>query len=164
MTSLLPASNRMLHGIALLCCGAVVFALICQHAFGMRPCAWCVFQRLIYLGIAALCWLTVAVRRWSVISFLLSVIVPLAAIGGAMAAWYQYDVASEMFSCSFTFADRFMINSGLGTKLPWLFAVQAGCMDAKVNLLGIEYALWSLMLFLVIAILGIRNLAKPTMQ
>ncbi|WP_353171997.1 disulfide bond formation protein B, partial [Paracandidimonas soli] len=62
MTSF-PASDRLLHGIALLCICAVLVALISQHVFDMRPCAWCVFQRLIYLLIAVLCWGALAARR-----------------------------------------------------------------------------------------------------
>lgn len=159
-----PASDRLLHGIALLCIGAVLVALISQHVFDMRPCAWCVFQRLIYLLIAVLCWGALAARRWQPVSFLFCAAVPLAAIGGALAAWYQYDVASEMFSCDLTFADRFMVNSGLDAGLPWLFGIQASCLDAKVDLLGVEYAIWSLALFLVIAVLGIRHLANRKPQ
>lgn len=155
-----PASDRTLHGIALLCVGAVLVALISQYAFDMRPCAWCVFQRVIYLFIALLCWGAIALRRLPAATFLLSAAVPFAALGGAVAAWYQYDVASEMFSCDLTFADRFMVNSGLDAGLPWLFGIQASCLDARVEMLGIEYAIWSLMLFLVIAVLAIRHLAR----
>ena len=161
MTLTPPTSNRLLHGIALLCMAALIVALISQYVFDMRPCAWCVFQRLIYLVIAVVCWAAIAVKRWPPVAFFLSAAVPLLAIGGAMAAWYQYDVASDMFSCDLTFADRFMVNSGLDGGLPWLFGIQASCMDARVDLLGVEYAIWSLILFMLIAVLVIRHLAKP---
>ncbi|MGA0585155.1 MAG: disulfide bond formation protein B, partial [Castellaniella sp.] len=48
-------SDRLLRFIGLLCLAAVGVALISQHAFGMKPCAWCVLQRLILLAIAAVC-------------------------------------------------------------------------------------------------------------
>lgn len=153
-------SNRLLHGIALLCVSAVLIALVSQHVFDMQPCAWCVFQRVIYLLIAVFCWGSILLRRWPIVSFLLSAAVPLSGIGGALAAWYQYDVASELFSCDLTFADRFMVNSGLDASLPWLFGIQASCLDARVNLLGIEYSIWSLIVFLLIAALGLKNLAQ----
>jgi len=144
----------LLHLIALLCVGAVAIALISQHGFDMRPCAWCVFQRLAYLGIAVLCWLTLALRHKPGMSLLGHALIVLLAIGGAVAAWYQYDVASNMFSCDLSFADRFMTRLGLDGGLPWLFGIQSTCMDARAELFGVEYAIWSLALFLVLALLG----------
>jgi len=149
---------RLLHLIALLCLSAVAIALISQHGFDMRPCAWCVFQRLIYLVIALACWLTLALRARPAASLLGVTLIVLLSLGGALAAWYQFDVASAMFSCDLTFADRFMVQSGLDGGLPWLFGIQAACIDARVDLLGVEYAIWSLILFVVLALLGILAL------
>jgi len=100
-------------------------------------------------------WLTLALRRSAVLTWLGTALVPLLALGGALAAWYQVDVASAMFSCDLTFADRFMVQSGLDGALPWLFGIQAACIDARVDLLGVEYAIWSLMLFLALTLLGV---------
>jgi len=150
--------TRLLHVIALLCVGAVAVALISQYVFDMPPCAWCVFQRLIYLAIAVVCWLTLALRSKPGAVLLGGILVVLFAIGGAIAAWYQYDVASAVFSCDLTFADRFMTQSGLDGALSWLFGIRASCMDARVKLLGVEYAVWSLILFVVVALLGILAL------
>ena len=74
----------------------------------------------------------------------------LLSIGGVAAAWYQYSVAANMLSCDQTFADRFMTGIGLEGAIPWLFGIFATCMDAKVPVLGIEYALWSLALFAIL--------------
>jgi len=147
--------TRLLHLIALLCVSAVAIALVSQHIFDMRPCAWCVFQRIIYLVIALACWLTLALRARPAASLLGVALIVLLSLGGALAAWYQFDVASAMFSCDLTFADRFMVQSGLDGGLPWLFGIQAACIDARVNLLGVEYAIWSLILFVVLTLLGI---------
>ncbi len=85
----------------------------------------------------------------------------LTAIGGMLAAWYQYSVASEMFSCDMTFADRFMSRmTGLDGAIPWLFGIYATCMDARADLLGIEYALWSLALFAVLLVAFLVALVK----
>ncbi|NLZ10040.1 MAG: disulfide bond formation protein B, partial [Alcaligenaceae bacterium] len=48
----MPSNRTLLRLIALASLGAVVIALVSQHVFDMRPCAWCVFQRLIFLVIA----------------------------------------------------------------------------------------------------------------
>lgn len=149
-------SSTLLHVIALLCVAAVATALVSQHVFGMQPCAWCVFQRLIFLIIAAVAWLAVLGGRYSpVLPRAGAIVVAGLSVGGIVAAWYQYTVAAKMFSCDLTFADRFMVQSGLDGGVPWLFGIFASCMDARVELLGVEYAIWSMSLFVVTGILGV---------
>ncbi|MDS1141496.1 disulfide bond formation protein B [Pusillimonas sp. SM2304] len=152
---------RILHLIALLCVAALTFALISQHVFDMQPCAWCVLQRLVFATIALVCWLGLLAGRLAPVLHRAAALLVLAlSVGGVMAAWYQYTVAAKMFSCDMTFADRFMVQSGLDANVPWLFGIFASCMDARVDLFGIEYALWSLGLFAVIGILGLAALLR----
>ncbi|AIL32624.1 disulfide bond formation protein B [Basilea psittacipulmonis] len=148
-------TQRLLNLNCLLSLLAVVFALISQHFFDMRPCAWCSFQRFIYLCLAAVCLVSfftpirVIRRFWALLSLGISV-------AGISAAWFQYSVAQNLFSCDMTFADRFMHQiSGLDTAVPWLFGIYASCMDAKVSIWGIDYALWSLFLFSLLAFISL---------
>ncbi|SRR5690554_6342955 len=151
-----PARTRLLHLIALFCLGAVGLALVSQHMFDMRPCAWCVFQRLLFLVIAAVCWLGVLMARVSGFASRLAACVAAAvAAGGVVAGWYQYSVAAQMFSCDRTFADRFMVDSGLDAGLPWLFGIFASCMDAQVELLGLDYVFWAMAAFAVVVVLAL---------
>ena len=78
------ASTRLLNLIALLCVAAVAVALVSQHVFGLRPCAWCVLQRLIYLAIAVVCWLGVLLARFSALRQLASAVAAALGIGGMM--------------------------------------------------------------------------------
>jgi len=151
-------SDRLLRFIGLLSLAAVGVALISQHAFGMRPCAWCVLQRLILLAIAAVCGLAGMGWRPAIVRRTGAVVAAILAICGIAAAWYQHSVASQLFSCAQTFADRFVSASGLDAALPWLFGIYATCMDARVDLLGVEYALWGLALFVVCAALALAAL------
>lgn len=153
-------SDRILRTVSLLCLAAVGVALISQYAFNMRPCAWCVLQRLILLAIAAVCGL--AGTGWDSPRVQKAGAALGAALGicGIAAAWYQYSVASNAFSCAQTFADRFIGGSGLDAALPWLFGIYASCADARVSLLGIEYALWGLMLFVICAALCVGVVAR----
>lgn len=152
----IPTTRRLLRLIALLSLAAVGAALLSQHAFDMAPCAWCVFQRLIYIAIALVCWVGLSLERLrSIWGRIAAGLVALLAAGGALAAWYQYTVAAQMFSCAQTFADRFMVQSGLDAGMPWIFGIDATCMDARVDLLGVEYALWSFALFVVLGALGV---------
>ncbi|MFY3548191.1 disulfide bond formation protein B [Achromobacter insolitus] len=142
-------SERLLRLIALFCFGAVGVALVSQHVFDMPPCAWCVMQRLIYLVIGVIA-LVGGFGGGRVLTRLCGALTALLSLSGIAAAWYQYSVAANMLSCDQTFADRFMTGIGLESAVPWLFGIYATCMDAKVPVLGIEYALWSLGLFVII--------------
>lgn len=148
-------SKTGLNAIALISIVAVAIALLSQHVWNMPPCAWCVFQRLIYLVIAVVAWVGVAGNPK--ITRAMALLVVVLAIGGALSAWYQYDVAAQQFSCDLTFADRFITGSGLEAAIPWLFGIYATCMDARVTILGVEYAILSLILYLVIAALALRT-------
>lgn len=146
--STLPA--RLLFLVSILCVAALTIALYSQHYLGMRPCAWCVFQRLILVllalsaGLGGLALLKSPQRR---VGRLLAALSAILSLGGILSAWYQYSVAAQQFSCDMTFADQVMTQSGLESAVPWLFGIYATCMDARVELLGLEYALWGMGLF-----------------
>lgn len=154
--------RQLLNSIAVVCIVLVVFALISQHVFDMQPCAWCVLQRLIFLMIAAIC-LLVNFSSSLLYQKIIALLAAITAISGIVSAWYQYSVASVTFSCDMTFADRFISRTlGLDEALPWLFGIYATCMDAAVELFGIEYSIWSLVLFAVIAIVLIISLFRKS--
>ncbi|MBV6272018.1 disulfide bond formation protein B [Alcaligenaceae bacterium CGII-47] len=155
-------SNQILFYVAVLSLAGIGIALISQYVFGMQPCAWCVLQRLILLAIALICILGMLARRSRSIHTLAATLVCILGISGMIAAWYQYSVASQMFSCEQTFADKFIAGSGLDAALPQLFGIYATCMDARVSILGIEYALWSLGLFGLCVLLGLMSLSRST--
>lgn len=148
----MPREKKIWWSIVVLCLAGVSVALLSQHAFGMQPCAWCVFQRLIYLLLAL-------VAAVGACSQGLSLRLPCAMLGlsltiaGALAAWYQAQVASSSFSCAQTLADLVMTQTGLETALPALFGIYASCMDARIKVFGLEYAFWSLLLFVLLAAL-----------
>jgi len=152
-----PARNALTL-IALLCFAALAIALVSQYAFDLQPCAWCVLQRLIYLAIGLLCLLALAAG--GVARTLAAAASALLAAGGIASAWYQYTVAANLFSCEQTFADRFMNGLGLDAAVPWLFGIYATCMDAAVKVLGLEYALWSLLLFAALFLLALAALFR----
>ena len=151
----MPATRTLLRLIAFASLLAVSIALISQHFFNMRPCAWCVFQRLICLVIVVVAGLASFGKPGGLTRRIGGLATLLLSLGGIMSAWYQYSVAAKLFSCDRTFADRFMVASGLDASVPWLFGIYATCMDARVNLFGIEYALWALALFILLSVVGV---------
>ncbi len=151
---------KLLRLISLLSMGSVVIALVSQYQFDMQPCAWCVFQRLLYLiiGITALL-LTIFKQNRMRLSIGTAGIIA-TAIAGVTSAVYQEKVAANTFSCAQTFADQLMTKSGLDAAAPWLFGIYASCMEARIKLFGIEYAWWSMAMFSMIGILGIIALLR----
>jgi disulfide bond formation protein DsbB len=151
---------NLLRLISVLSFSSVVLALISQYAFDMQPCAWCVFQRLLYvlIGVSALG--TTLAHPTRARLKVGSVGIFAIAIAGVISALYQEKVAANTFSCAQTFADQVMTKSGLDAAVPWLFGIYASCMDARVKLLGIEYAWWSLAMFCVLGMVALFNLKK----
>jgi disulfide bond formation protein DsbB len=138
--------------ISFLCAAGVGVALLSQHAFDMQPCAWCVFQRLIYLTLAVVAALA-ASSQGMIVRLVCAMLGLSLAIAGVLAAWFQAQVASQSFSCAQTLADLLMTQTGLETAMPALFGIYASCMDARVKVFGLEYAYWSLLLFVLLGLM-----------
>lgn len=151
---------KLLRLISLMSMGAIAIALISQYVFDMQPCAWCVFQRLLYLiiGCVALI-LTFGTPKRARLFFGIVGLITVA-IAGIISAIYQEKVAANAFSCAQTFADQFMTKSGLDAAIPWVFGIYASCMEARIKVLGIEYAWWSMAMFSIIAMLGMYTWLK----
>jgi disulfide bond formation protein DsbB len=138
----------------------VAIALVSQYVFDMQPCAWCVFQRLLYLIIGFFALGLSIAQPARVRTALGSASIAAIAITGVTAAWYQEKVAANTFSCAQTLADQIMTKSGLDSAAPWLFGIYASCMDARIKLLGIEYAWWSLAMFTLIGMIALVVLKR----
>ena len=152
--------QSLLRLISVFSFSSVAIALVSQYAFDMQPCAWCVFQRLLYLMIGLFALGLGYAKPNRVRIALGSASIVAISIMGVTAAWYQEKVASSMFSCAQTLADQIMTKSGLDSAAPWIFGIYASCMDARVKLLGIEYAWWSLAMFTLIGMVALVILKR----
>jgi protein dithiol:quinone oxidoreductase len=146
-------ADLLLGGVALGGVAAVGAALVSQHVFDMQPCPWCVLQRLIFLAVSAaavvgLLWRSGLGRRVS------GGLVMLLALCGVAAALWQHFVAKSSASCDLTLAERIVAATGLDGRFPEVFAAYASCADASVDLVGLPYELWSLLLFALIGFFG----------
>ncbi len=133
--------------MALACVAAIGAALVAQHVYDMRPCPWCILQRVIFMVIAALCLLAAALRALR--KPLAALAFVFAGLGVASALWHHV-VASGQASCNLTLADRIIQALGLETLMPSLFQVTASCAEAAV-LFGLPFEYWSLALFALLA-------------
>ena len=142
---------QVLLGVAILAFGALSAGLVAQYQFDMQPCAWCVLQRFIYLVIGVLALvgalLADAPRRGAVGLALL------VALGGIAAALWQQLVAANSQSCDLTLAERIVTGLHLDRIAPQLFIAYASCADAAVNLIGVPFAVWSCVMYVVLALL-----------
>lgn len=155
----MPSTDRFSSGPLLLAglaaFAGVAIALWTQLSLEMLPCAWCVFQRLLYVVFGVLALLGVALR-----SRLLAALAMLTALGGLAAAVWQQGWASKSLSCAFTFADKVMMKTGLDEALPTVFKATASCAEASAPLAGLPYAVWSMLLFSLLAILAGRAVPR----
>jgi len=156
----MPLEKKVFSLIFVLCAGALGTALVSQHLFGLMPCAWCVMQRLIYLviGIVAASFAFTPYKKWPVAIGSITLIA--LSFSGIAAAWYQTHYAAKAFSCNLGFADKFMINTGLDAALPSVFGIFASCADAVVNIMGLDYSNWSLLLFGLLGSLSTINVVR----
>lgn len=140
----------------LLATGGFLFALFSQHVLGMQPCAWCILQRMICVAIAVVAGLGWLWHRHA--ARLASLVAGLLAVAGVIAAWFQHTVAARQFSCDLSLADRLVSGSGLDAALPSLFGIYATCAEASVNLFGVAYEVWSLLLFALMGVIAVAGL------
>ena len=153
-------ARLLLLGMLVAAWGSVGFALYTQHVWGMLPCPWCVLQRLIFVLIGAAALLGLLLAGASGRRFGGGLALPLALAGMGTALW-QHFVAAASASCNLSMADRLMGATGLDSRFPEVFAAYASCGDAKVDLAGVPYELWSLALFSALALAGWRVLSRP---
>lgn len=154
-----PSFSMLILGTV--CLVAVGFALVSQHVFDMRPCPWCILQRIVYLVLALLAFVGAALgQRASIKTAGLFALLSMVGIG---MAGYQHLVAAPADSCGISKAHGLIVTSRLDEFFPWLFEVTASCAEAsQFKLLGLPYELGSGLLFALIAFISIVVfLAKP---
>ena len=148
----LNVGRRLLGLAALVALLAVGVALLTQHVFDMRPCPWCVLQRVEFAAIALAAALSLLWRSRA--GLLVSAALVMANLGLLSALW-QHFVAAASASCNRTLADRIIGALQLDSLLPDVFAATASCAEAKVALLGVPYEFWSLALFVMVEALAV---------
>jgi disulfide bond formation protein DsbB len=138
--------RRLLGAMAALAAAALLLALLLQHGWDMRPCAWCVLQRLVCLaiilvaGAGSLARVRAAWLGAGLIGVALSA-------AGLAAALHQHFVAARSDACGVSFAEKIIMAAGLHEIAPWLLMPDASCQEANLPWLGVPFALWGAALF-----------------
>ena len=153
---------QVLAVVGVLSLAAVGVALIAQYAFKMEPCPWCVLQRLIYIVVGVLALLGAPLSRTP--RRLATLLAFLGALSGiASALWQQLHAINEA-SCDLSLADRIIAKLQLDSLLPDVFEARSSCADAAVSVLHIPFAVWSCVLYVILALLlawTLRATLKP---
>jgi protein dithiol:quinone oxidoreductase len=152
--------TRLFAAAVLLPLAALAAALVSQHVYDMQPCPWCVLQRAVFVAIALAALPGLLVRQ-AVVRRLSAAVFGLLALGGVAAALWQHFVAAASASCDLTLADRIMGGLRLDALAPEVFAAFASCADAAVDLFGLPYEFYSLVLFLLLAGAAVALLRRP---
>jgi disulfide bond formation protein DsbB len=153
MNKLAPRLSMLLVGAA--CVAAVGAAVFAQYHLKMQPCPWCILQRILFLLIAVLAFLSAGTP--GLIRRSLSALILPAALAGIGSALWQHFVAAKSQSCALTTADRIITWTGLDAQWPSVFEVRGSCADAVSDLLGIPFEFWSLLLFAVVGLIALRG-------
>lgn len=150
---------------------ALGFGLFAQVVWHMRPCPWCTLQRLIFAALAFVSLFGVLVglvnsrvgsRRdelTRVVGLGFSGLVIALALGGVAAASWQSFGPVDAAGCSLTLADRIVQSTTLDVRLPLIFSATANCDEANVPLLGIPFAVWSMLTFAMISLIAMTSSA-----
>ena len=152
---------RVLYsGVAVAALTLIAAALFMQHVVGLNPCPLCILQRIAYLvlaiasGLAA--WRTPqAVRPVLGVAALI-----FAVIGAGIAAWHvRLKAMPDVLSCG-PGLGAMLENFPLTQVLPRIFRGSGDCADATAVLFGISLPAWSLIGFLVLALVTIAAIAR----
>lgn len=163
-------STRYQHWGLIVCfviaTAALGFALVAQVFWHMRPCPWCTLQRLIFAAVElaslfgvllGLIISGVGAPRDRLIPLLelgfSGLVFALALTGVAAASWQAFGPIDPA-GCSLTLADRIVQSTTLDVRLPLIFSATANCDEANVPLLGIPFAVWSMLTFAMIALIA----------
>jgi len=142
---------QVLVAVGLLSFAAVGLAAIAQYAFDMQPCPWCVLQRFIYIVVGVLALVAAALPGLGRRLFIgLALLGSLSGIASAL--WQQLHAVNEA-SCDLSLAERIVSALHLDSLVPQLFIAYASCGDAAVSVLGIPFAVWSCLLYAILALL-----------
>jgi len=132
------------------CLALVVGSLILTVWLDLRPCALCIFQRLLFivLGLLALAAAGLGPRRAALVPGLLVLSCALAGVGiSAYQVWLQLQ-PPDSASCGggpLGFIDPLV--DWLGERLPTLFLATGFCDEAGPPILGLGLAQWALVGF-----------------
>jgi disulfide bond formation protein DsbB len=149
--------------LALLSASLVVASLVLVAALGLHPCHLCIFQRVLFMKLAALGGLAAWQWRHFIGYWAGLLTLPVTAIGIAAAGYQSWLQAQPTGSVSCVAGDPNVVEQvveWLGRLQPDLFLATGFCENAELSIMGLTLANWALVAhvaFLASAILTLRG-------
>lgn len=158
--------HRLFVAVFTACVLTLFVVLYLQHQLNLDPCPWCVVQRLVVVVLAIVALGAAMHRPGRQGSRGYCLALALIAVSGIAAASYHIYLQSDReraMKCAGSLVERLLDQSRLGDMLPWLFQYDGPCTLKPWSFLGLsipELALLAFCVFLIVASLGLRALAK----
>lgn len=149
MNKIFSECRSLLMCIAIFCIAMVGIAVFLQQTQDMLPCPLCVIQRYIFLGIALVCLLGVAMGLPKLGAF----VSLLGAFGGlAVVGKHLYILAHPGLSCGIDPVQTELNKIVTAEYLPWLFKADGRCEDTLTVLYGLTIPQWSGVAFVMVTL------------
>ena len=148
----MKTSKPVLLAVALISLALLVFALYLQHGRDMLPCPLCILQRYAFAAVAVICLIFVLMPRGA--TRLGANLGALAALTGAgIAGWHLWVKANPSVSCGIDPLETSLNNIPTAELMPYVFRADGLCTAEYAPILGLSIPQWSLIWFVVFAIL-----------
>lgn len=161
------SAPRMLLMVGVASLALIVAALVMTEVLHLKACPLCIFQRVMYLLLAAFAIAGWAVYRIGIARRLLAGLAFASALGGMATAayqtWLQAQPPASMFECGFgepNLIERFV--EWLAPMWPQMFQATGLCSSEEWVFLGLSMASWSLICFGALALLLFPHLRRRT--
>ncbi|MEN3364017.1 MAG: protein dithiol:quinone oxidoreductase [Burkholderiales bacterium] len=148
----MKTSKPVLLAVALISLALLGFALYLQHGRDMLPCPLCILQRYAFAAVAVICLIFVLMPRGA--TRLGANLGALAALTGAgIAGWHLWVKANPSVSCGIDPLETSLNKIPTAELMPYVFRADGLCSAEYAPILGLSIPQWSLIWFVVFAIL-----------
>jgi disulfide bond formation protein DsbB len=149
---MMKTSKPVLLAVALISLALLGFALYLQHGRDMLPCPLCILQRYAFAAVAVICLIFVLMPRGA--TRLGANLGALAALTGAgIAGWHLWVKANPSVSCGIDPLETSLNKIPTAELMPYVFRADGLCSAEYAPILGLSIPQWSLIWFVVFAIL-----------
>lgn len=130
-------------GSLLIALGGICTALYLQHYYAYTPCALCILQRYIYLGVLLALLTSLFPKCYT---FMLKIIVmPLSLIGIGIASYHIWVLHHPAVTCGRDILESKLNGLIFARWLPEVFEASGFCFDKYQPILGLDLPTWSLL-------------------
>ncbi len=147
----------------LLCSGLLAYAYYLQFKDHLEPCPLCIFQRLFYAGTGLIFLIALFHNPKKVGRVLYGLLAAMLAAGGASVAarqvWLQHLPADQIPECG-PGLDYMLQAFPLNKTLKMVLHGSGECARVDWRFLGFSIAEWSLLIFVVLALLSLLSMRR----